>query len=484
MKRSISLHKILLIGFVVLIAACSHTKDQPSTSEKLNVSQKVEESAQKTTSVADNNSITSIIHLDEEVNADAMFETVRFLAEQPREAGTEGEKRAVDYIEKQFQSLGYETELEPIPLVDFKEKKRELKINDKTIDGDIRAFLGSQASGKVTAELVDVGKAQFGEVGDEVEGKITLIEIGSSPYYEQIETVIKRGAVGAILYSNMTSESFDVYLQDKQNLPGVTITQHQGQKIAKQLKDGPITAKIDVEIETIQTNSYNVIATLKPNATEDTGQIISIGAHHDSVPDGPGANDDASGVSVVLELARIFAKKRVDTEIRFMTFGAEEIGLVGSYQYEYNLSVEEKFNMVSHFQLDMVGAESAGGKHPAGGLIMYTLDGKPNIVTDLGAAASVDVFSNAIPYGESGRSDHQPFHESEIPAALFIHTPLEPDYHQPSDTIDKISKEKLKQVAEVVAAAVNTIVSPETPKIARKKDIPAAVEYEYEEREL
>jgi aminopeptidase YwaD len=492
MKRCRSFYVILLF-WIVIGSACSPTgasnsenaskveeKEKASNVEKV---EKEEKDSSKT-SVKDNSMIKSIIPMGEEVNADSMYEMVRYLSEKPREAGTEGEKRAVDYIESQFKSLGYETELQPIPLVDYKEKKRELKIDNKILEGDIKAFLGSHVSGEVSAELVDVGKAYYGEVGDEVKGKIALIETGSLPYFEQIETVLRKGAIGAIMYSNMPSGSFDVYVNEGVKIPGVTITRDQGLEIAEQLEKGLVNATLDVEVETIKSSSYNVIATKKPNDNNDTGQIVTVGAHHDSVPGGPGANDDASGVSAVLELARIFSEKSIDTEIRFITFGAEEIGLVGSSLYVNSLSIEEKFNIVSHLQLDMVGAAAAGGEHPGGGLMMYTLDGRPNIVTDLAATASIDVFSEAIPYGESGRSDHEPFHRSEIPAALFIHTPLEPDYHQTSDTIDKISKEKLKQVTEIVGSAVNTIVSPDTPKITRKGAIPATVEYQYEEREL
>ena len=62
------------------------------------------------------------------------------------------------------------------------------------------------------------------------------------------------------------------------------------------------------------TTSYNVIATKRPNnANQDTGQIVVVGAHHDSVPGSPGANDDASGVGVMLELARVFTNTPVTT---------------------------------------------------------------------------------------------------------------------------------------------------------------------------
>ena len=73
-------------------------------------------------------------------------------------------------------------------------------------------------------------------------------------------------------------------------------------------------------------------------------------------------------------------------------------------------------------------------------LIMYTNDGKKNMVTDLGAAAGACLAKTgeATAYGMEGRSDHVPFAEIGLPAALFIHAPVEPWYHSPEDTLDKI----------------------------------------------
>ncbi len=138
--------------------------------------------------------------------------------------------------------------------------------------------------------------------------------------------------------------------------------------------------------------------------------------------------------------------------------------------------------MVAHFQMDMIGGRDAGADHPAGGLIMYTIDGKKNLVTDLGAAAGVRTMNVAIPYGQLGRSDHQPFHELGIPSALFIHSPVEPWYHQPTDTLDKISKEKLQQAAEIVGASVYQIARPETPALEKARVAAGSVDYNFEDR--
>ncbi|WP_342744218.1 M20/M25/M40 family metallo-hydrolase [Oceanobacillus senegalensis] len=223
--------------------------------------------------------------------------------------------------------------------------------------------------------------------------------------------------------------------------------------------------------------SYNVEALKEPMKNHDTEQQIIIGSHHDSVAWGPGANDDASGTGVLLELARIYANTPTDTTIKFIAFGAEENGLWGSRRYAEAMSKEEIESTVAMFQLDMVGSKDAGD------LIMFTADGKTNTVTDLGAAAGSRV-SDIVPYSELGRSDHVPFHHLGIPAALFIHTPLEPWYHTEDDIMDYISKEKLHDVANIIGAATFQITRKDTPALEKSAVKPVPVDYDYEEPNL
>jgi aminopeptidase YwaD len=423
------------------------------------------------------------IIIKNELNADNMYETISYLSEQPRAAATDGEWRAVEYIEKEFKRLGYKTEVQPFPIYEWEEKHVSVKINDVELKPDVHAFLG-YVNGKVSSPLVNVGKAELRELGfgDHVRGKIALIERDN--YFLQIRNVIDCGAVGVIMYNNEPSGGFIGVTEKNVKIPAVSITREQGLELVNQLKVGSIDATLDLQVEQVEKTSHNVIASLKPEKSLDSGKIVTIGAHHDSVPKAPGANDDASGVAAVLELARVFSKASVDTEVRFLTFGAEERGLIGSTYYVSNLPQNEIDRMVGHFQMDMVGAKAAGSNHPAGGLMMYTISGVKNFVTDLGASAAKETINETIPYGKLGRSDHQPFHNKGIPAALFIHAPVEPDYHQPSDTVDKISKEKLYQVAEIVGTAVYKIASQKTPTIDEENAIPASIDYHFENRSL
>ncbi|WP_223588936.1 M28 family peptidase [Neobacillus bataviensis] len=411
------------------------------------------------------------------INVDNMYNTIKYLSAVPREAGTEGEVRGVEYIEGQFKSLGLETKRIPFPIYDYKTNREVAEVDGVNLNG--HAFSGS-ASGNVTAELVNVGKALAGTVPDDVAGKIALVERGDITFVEKVQNVVAKGAVGVLMYnSNANGNNFG---KANGEVPAVAISQAQGLNLVERLKNGSVKATLDVDIQKIEKTSYVVEAKLKPNKNKDTGQIVTIGAHHDSVHLGPGANDDASGVSAVLELARIFVNTPIDTEVRFLTFGSEERGMVGSSFYVSQLPQSDIDRMVAHFQMDMIGGAEAGEDHPLGGLIMYTIDGKKNLVTDLGAASGSRMFDVALPYGQLGRSDHQPFHDVGIPSALFIHSPVEPQYHQPTDTIEHISKEKLQQAASIVGASAYQIVRPDTPALDRSHVAPATVNYEFENR--
>ncbi|GHI00379.1 M20/M25/M40 family metallo-hydrolase [Neobacillus kokaensis] len=417
------------------------------------------------------------------INSDNMYNTIAFLAEQPRAAGTDGELKGANYIKSQFEKYGYETELQPFKFDDVLRGTGSLTINGQSYNPYV--FSGSY-SAEVTAEVVDAGQALSGFVPDTVKGKIALIERGGNTFVEKIQNVLDKGAAGVIMYNNTGTSNVFGSVNKGQNIPAVAITRAQGLALAEQLKSGPITAQLKViGSGFVEKTSYNVIAKMKPNKTKDTNQIVMVSAHHDSIPGGPGANDDASGVSAVLELARVMANMPIDTEMRFVTFGAEEKGLLGSYHYARLLSSQEADRVVGQFQIEMIGSKDSGADHKANGLIMYTVDGEKNIVTDLGAAAGArTAVKEILTYGKVGRSDHQPFHEIGVPAAVFCHSPLEKWYHTPNDTIDKIDKNKLQEAAEVIGAAVYQIVRPDTPALEHSRVAPKRVDYNFENRSL
>ncbi|MFS0646417.1 M28 family peptidase [Siminovitchia sp. 179-K 8D1 HS] len=207
--------------------------------------------------------------------------------------------------------------------------------------------------------------------------------------------------------------------------------------------------------------SQNVIAVKKPKGISNP-EIVYVTAHYDSVARSPGANDNGSGTSTILELARSMKNVETTKEIRFVAFGAEEIGLVGSRYYVGQLSDGEIERSIANFNLDMVGT----AYEPASQLYVNTVDGNSNLVWESVKAASerLKIDDNILNLYKFSRSDHVPFHEAGIDAALFIWmvpgtAGLEPWYHTPNDKIENVSPEKIQLVGNVIHSAVSDLIT-------------------------
>ncbi|HEY4551789.1 MAG TPA: M28 family peptidase [Bacillaceae bacterium] len=407
------------------------------------------------------------------INAENIYNDIAHLSSEPRVAATEAEWNAVQYIEDKLSSYGYRTEIQPFTFESYQNPTVSLSVSNSPISSNGLTYT---PNGEVTGELVYAGLGHPSDFeGMDAAGKIALIKRGELSFSEKVVNAANAGASAVIIFNNSAGGfSGTLGAPNPNHVPAVAISMADGERLAAQLGSGQtVSGTVSVSGGGIQTKtSHNVIAVKEPtNKKKATDQIIVVGAHHDSVAGSPGANDDASGVGVTLELARVMSNMPTDTELRFVTFGAEELGLLGSYAYVDSLTEDERERIVGMFQLDMVGSRDAGE------LVMFTVDGQKNTVTDLSAAAGART-GTPLTYGREGRSDHVPFYYAGIPAALFIHNPLEPWYHTPQDSLDKISKEKLKETADIVGAAVYQVARPDTPALEKSKVAPKPVEYE------
>jgi Zn-dependent M28 family amino/carboxypeptidase len=213
----------------------------------------------------------------------------------------------------------------------------------------------------------------------------------------------------------------------------------------------------------------------------DPDHVIVVGAHLDSVAEGPGINDNGSGSAVILEIALLLAQRRIETDkkIRFMWYGAEEEGLIGSTFYVFTLPPEELDKIDLMLNFDMVGS-------PNFVRFVYDGDGSGGL-SDPGPPGSdvieqvfLDFFASRGLATEltafDGRSDYGPFIEVGIPAGgLFtgaegIKSPeqaaiyggtagqaYDPCYHQACDTFENNSNKALDQMSDAAAYAILTL---------------------------
>ncbi len=178
-----------------------------------------------------------------------------------------------------------------------------------------------------------------------------------------------------------------------------------------------------------------------------------VGGHMDSVPRSPGANDNASGVAVLLETARLVAGRPEATWVRFVTFGSEEYGEngahhVGSAVYVRRLGREGRNRLAGMLSVDMVA------------------DGRPLLIGHSGISEPVvarSVYRKVREAGIGTRwrvscdcSDNGPFERAGIPAS-YMWSGDEPDYHSPSDTVPNMKSDDLARTGRAVRVFVRQL---------------------------
>lgn len=225
---------------------------------------------------------------------------------------------------------------------------------------------------------------------------------------------------------------------------------------------------------------HNVIAAL-PHVKEVHSPPLIIAAHYDTVVASPGADDNASGLSVLLEVARRLCDERTTIPVQLIAFCLEEEDLLGSLAYAQQLKAMHQ-QIRGAIVLECVGyASSAEGSQqvPAGTPIRIPSVGDfLGVVGNLDSAELVTSFERAANQGAPGlktvslivpgqgemlpdtrRSDHAAFWRYGFPALMLTDTAdfRNPHYHQPSDTIDTLDLGFISRVTDAVTASVLAI---------------------------
>ena len=234
---------------------------------------------------------------------------------------------------------------------------------------------------------------------------------------------------------------------------------------------------VEEEIEGAVNHRFtNVIGRL---AGSRAGQkILVIGAHYDTIPDSPGADDNASGLAVLLEVARVLSPLRGKLTLQFVAFSLEEEGFLGSDHYVRQVR-RNKIPLWGAIVLECVGYTSRkpkSQKTPPG--LPIPLPDKGDFIGLVGNAAAEPIqkayesaasaYCADLPYvsylvpgkGEglpdSRRSDHVPFWDRGYRALMLTDTAnfRNPNYHQKGDRLETLDIPFITQVARALAAAV------------------------------
>jgi Zn-dependent M28 family amino/carboxypeptidase len=206
-------------------------------------------------------------------------------------------------------------------------------------------------------------------------------------------------------------------------------------------------------------------------------RTVLAGAHLDSVPAGPGINDNGSGSATLLEIAEAMAGTTTTNHVRFAFWGGEEDGLIGSAHYVSQLSARDAKNIALNLNFDMVGSpnyvrfvydgdgSAFGVKGPSGSALIekvftdyFAAQGLATEPTEFDGRSDYDAFINAgIPAG--GLFTGAEGIKSAEQAAIYGGTAgvaFDPCYHAVCDTIINISQQALDQMSDAAAHAIQT----------------------------
>jgi hypothetical protein len=244
------------------------------------------------------------------------------------------------------------------------------------------------------------------------------------------------------------------------------------------------TGRLEVKFKRDTATVKNVVGVLEGSGPLAKETVV-VGAHYDHLGYGEfgslakgvgkaihhGADDNGSGTTSIMELARRFAahKDRQGRRLVFMAFSAEEAGLLGSRYYTKHDPLLPLDSTVAMVNLDMVGRLRPDPK-----------TGKEKVqIEGSGSAKTFDAMLEKLNPGfqltkqasGNGPSDHDSFYNQKIPV-VFLWTGYHADYHRPSDTADKINVEGMERVVGYAEKIITLLATdpqrPEYVAIARK----------------
>lgn len=393
-------------------------------------------------------------NFSKEVSSDNIYNDIEKLSskDNARMAGDSGESETADYISKKFEDMGLTIESQEFPLCVFKNNKAELKLTspeEKIIESKILHFSKATPSGGISAEVVVANSGNYTDLEKiDVKDKIVLLPDRSITFKEATSNASALGAIGIIFYIE-DSEDSDVIplgtLKDESTIPAFMIHIKDAESLKSLVENGQ-SPKVSMiaDCESKDTTSKNIIGTLK--SKKEGAKTLIVGAHYDGV-DTPAANDNGSGISTILEVARVLSKKDFNCNIKFIAFGAEEPGLLGSSHYTGSMTKNEFDDIIAMINADMVGVGDS--------ICVYTMDGEKSLTADL-AESCIKYLGYENRRDISNRSDHVPFDYCGVPVAYFEYGP-DTNYHTDEDTIDKISKENLDTIANIITSLTNEI---------------------------
>jgi hypothetical protein len=303
---------------------------------------------------------------------------------------------------------------------------------------------------------------------DDVEEKIVLMK-SDGEIRAEVREAAANGAVAVILASD-EAIAFDA-VPGKLPIAVVIVDKQHYESLALDVFNGVMHVEVKADIQKQTKRARNVLA-LSPGTS---GEMITIGAHFDHLGWGGegslapgvhaihnGADDNASGTAMVLELAEMWGANLGgplprERGVLFCFWSAEERGLLGSDYWVENPTIPLE-RVLANINLDMVGrvgeSKITVGSASTGDCFAPALEAMQTYYATSEIDFKLNVMSGSLPGG--GGSDHMSFHKKSIPA-IFFFSGLHSDYHKPSDDAEKLAYREMAILANGLAEFIGEL---------------------------
>ncbi|KQU60988.1 amidohydrolase [Rhodococcus sp. Leaf278] len=337
-----------------------------------------------------------------------------------RAAGTAGYDASVDYVVSQLESAGFDVTTPEFEFETFEATTQTLSLAGTEIPVFALSYSPTTPAEGITARVVGAPAGADGceatdYAGLDLAGAVAVVPRGVCPFGAKQTVAAELGAAAAIIVNNEPGPLDSGTLGDPETakIPTGGVSQEDGAAV---LAAPEVTLTLVTTTDT--TTSRNIVAQTTTGSTEN---VVMAGAHLDSVPEGPGINDNGTGTSAVLETAlQMGSAPEVTNAVRFAFWGAEEDGLVGSTKYVEGLSDDDKRNIALYLNFDMIGSHNAG-------YLAYDGDDSDKVGEPAGPTGSDAIERTFVERLAAdgvavdgtdfdGRSDYGPFIEVGIPA--------------------------------------------------------------------
>lgn len=380
-----------------------------------------------------------------------------------RFGGTPGEKLAADFMKTKLEEYGLSNvHLEPIEYIGWRRGEVKLEILEPVQMELPCITLPHSPPCQLEGTLVDLGEGapeDFDKRSDEIKGNIVLTtsEVnpkGSTRWIHRMEKngrAIVAGATGFIFvnhYPGYGPATGGIGHADGASLiPGISLALEDGAFLQRLIKrHGGVKIRLTSSDQIEPMTSWNVVADLP--GTQNPEQIVMLGCHYDGHDISQGALDPASGTVALMEAARVLAKYGADTPVtlRFLLWGVEEIGLIGSTQYVAQ-HADELDKVRFYLNMDMAGAWSNPG---------IVLNKWPNLETLLLNWSDEMALPFAVEQSINAHSDHYPFLMAGVPTGGIGNVGSKERSgrgygHTRYDTLDKAELRNLREAAVLAA---------------------------------